>query len=146
MRVNVARIETKTTLSPSPSSVGAARRFVRDVLTSRQVGEQVVETVTLLTSEVVTNAIIHAGAGPELVVRLTRGRVRVEVHDTVSSVPSRIREDLFSLSGRGMAIVDELARDWGVEHVPEGKRVWFEVAVAVAAPARQSQSWAPRIR
>src|SRR5204863_5939142 len=120
-----------------PTSVGAARRFVRDVLTTRQVGEKVVDVVELLTSEVVTNAIVHAGTGPELVVCVGHERVRIEVHDAVSAVPFRLMADPYSSSGRGMAIVDELASDWGVEHIPEGKRVWFEVPVT----ARQQVFW-----
>lgn len=139
--VNLLVIESKTTLFPFPASVGAARRFVRDVLTTRQVGDEVVDTVELLTSEVVTNAIVHAGSGPQLVVQLTRERVRVEVHDRASSVPLRLMTDPFSPGGRGMAIVEELSREWGVEHLPDGKRVWFEVPVTV----RRRLSWTPRI-
>lgn len=89
--------------------------------------DRVAETVELLTSEVVTNAIVHADAAPSLVVRLTQGRVRVEVHDHHAGVPVRRRPDPLAVSGRGMEIVDRLAREWGVEHVPNGKRVWFEV-------------------
>ncbi len=120
-------VESKTKLSACPSSVGAARRFVRDVLCTRNVSDRVADTVALLTSEVVTNAIVHAGAAPKLVVRLSRGRVRVEVHDQHTEVPVRRRHDPLAVSGRGMEIVDQLAREWGVEHVPDGKRVWFEV-------------------
>lgn len=89
--------------------------------------DRVAETVELLTSEVVTNAIVHANAAPSLVVRLGRGRVRVEVHDQHGDVPVHRRPDPLASSGRGMEIVDQLAREWGVEHVPNGKRVWFEV-------------------
>src|SRR5688572_20016956 len=59
-------IEVRTILTPHPTSVGAARRFVRDVLKTRRVDDGVVSTVELLTSEVVTNAIIHARSGPQL--------------------------------------------------------------------------------
>jgi anti-sigma regulatory factor (Ser/Thr protein kinase) len=97
------------------------------VLTSRHGSEQLVDTSELLTSEIVTNAIVHAASGPDLVVRITRGRVRIEVQDTSPAVPVRQFAGLMAPSGRGMAIVDELARDWGVEHVPQGKRVWFEL-------------------
>jgi len=100
---------------------------VRDVLTSRHGSEHLVDTAELLTSEIVTNAIIHAASGPELVVRISGGRVRVEVQDISPAVPVRQFAGPLSPSGRGMAIVDELARDWGVEHVPQGKRVWFEL-------------------
>jgi anti-sigma regulatory factor (Ser/Thr protein kinase) len=97
------------------------------VLISRRVGQDVVETVELLTSEVVTNAIVHARAAPELVVRLSGARVRIEVHDASPAVPVRRLAGPYAASGRGIAIVDGLAGNWGVEHVPDGKRVWFEV-------------------
>ena len=115
-------------LPPSPSSVPAARRFVRDVLMSRAVPEPVVETVQLLTSEVVTNAIVHAGSGPRLTVSLAYSKVRVAVADQCGGRPVRRLPPVDAPSGRGMVIVDELAAAWGVE--PDdtgGKQVWFEV-------------------
>ena len=99
---------------------------------SRRVAQPVVDTVELLTSEVVTNAILHAASAPELVVRLADARVRVEVHDASPAVPVLHEPDPYDASGRGMTIVDRLARAWGVEHVPEGKRVWFEVTFRAA--------------
>ena len=128
MSPRVKAIETRTTLSLHPTSVGSARRFVRDVLMTRQVDEDVVETAMLLTSEVVTNALVHARSGPTLVVRLGGDHVRVEVHDHSPAVPVRRGGELEAATGLGMTIVEELARDWGVEHVPKGKRVWFEVS------------------
>lgn len=74
-------IEVRTMLSPHPTSAGAARRFVRDVLMSRQVPVGVVQTVELLTSEVVTNAIVHGRSGPQLAVDVGEGSVRVAVGD-----------------------------------------------------------------
>ena len=116
-------------LPPYPTSVGAARRFVRDVLMSRRVPEDVVGTVELLTSEVVTNAILHGRAGPRLVVEVGDGVVRVGVHDMSPEVPVRRLTRPDEVSGRGVVIVDELASAWGVEPVlGGGKRVWFEVA------------------
>ncbi len=99
---------------------------------TRHVAQPVVETVELLTSEVVTNAILHTGSAPELVVRVVEARVRVEVHDTSSAVPVVLEPDPYEQGGRGMRIVDGLARAWGVEHVPTGKRVWFEVPFSAA--------------
>ena len=111
-----------------PASAGAARRFVRDVLMTRRVGDRVAETVELLTSELVTNAVIHARSPAELLVSVGDGVVRVEVCDNDASPPTRRARDLESTSGRGIAIVAELAAEWGVEQVPDdGKRVWFEV-------------------
>ena len=116
-------------LTPHPTSVGSARRFVRDVLMSRRVSDGVVSTVELLTSEVVTNAIIHARSGPQLAVEVKDKVVRVAVRDSSPEVPVRRLGRLDDLSGRGVIIVEELASAWGVERERSGaKRVWFEVA------------------
>ena len=122
-------IEIRTVLNPHPTSVGAARRFVRDVLMSRQVADPVVDTVELLTSEVVTNAIVHARSGPQLAVEVDGKVVRVAVRDSSPEMPVRRLGRLDDLSGRGVIIVEELASAWGVEREHNGsKRVWFEVA------------------
>ena len=122
-------IEVRTILTPHPTSVGAARRFVRDVLKTRRVDDGVVSTVELLTSEVVTNAIIHARSGPQLAVEVAEDRVRVAVRDNSPDVPVRKLGRLDDLSGRGVIIVEELASAWGIERERNGaKRVWFEVA------------------
>ena len=122
------RIEIRTTLAALPASAGAARRFVRDALMTRRVGDQVVETVELLTSELVTNAIIHARSAPQLLVSLAAGVVRIEVCDDDARPPTRRAPDVESASGRGIAIVAALATDWGVDQFPDdGKKVWFEV-------------------
>ena len=116
-------------LTPHPTSVGAARRFVRDVLMSRHVSDGVVDTVELLTSEVVTNAIIHGRSGPQLAVTVDGDVVRVAVQDLSPEVPVRRRGRLDDVSGRGVVIVEELATAWGVDRQTNGsKRVWFEVA------------------
>ena len=94
---------------------------------TRRVGDEVVETVELLTSELVTNVVLHARSSPELVVSLDDGVVRVEVWDSTASPPIRRPPDAQSASGRGINIVAELAAEWGVEKIPDGKRVWFEV-------------------
>jgi len=109
--------------------VGAARRFVRDVLMSRQVADGVVDTVELLTSEVVTNAIVHGRSGPQLVVEVEGEGVRVAVRDLSPELPVRRLSSLDDVSGRGVVIVEELASAWGVERQANGsKQVWFEVA------------------
>ena len=116
-------------LTQHPTSVGAARRFVRDVLMSRQVSNHVVDTVELLTSEVVTNAIVHGRSGPQLAVTIGQSVVRVAVQDLNPAVPERRLAHLDDVSGRGVVIVEEMASAWGVERERNGaKRVWFEVS------------------
>lgn len=109
--------------------MGAARRFVRDVLKTRRVDDGVVSTVELLTSEVVTNAILHARSGPQLAVELQDNLVRVAVRDFSPELPVRRLGHPDDPSGRGVVIIEELASDWGVDLERNGaKRVWFEVA------------------
>ena len=96
---------------------------------SRQVPDSVVDTVELLTSEVVTNAIIHGKSGPQLAVTVDGSLVRVAVQDRSPAIPVRRLDNLDDVSGRGVIIVEEMATAWGVEHERNGsKRVWFEVA------------------
>ena len=117
----------RTSLAPSPASVGAARRFVRDVLISRMVDAAVVDTVELLTSEVVTRALLHARSAEELVVILSGGRVRIETTHSDPESPIPLDADA-EATGPALAIVQALAASWGVEPAPDGtKRVWFEV-------------------
>ena len=122
-------MRVRTALAPSLTSVGAARRFVRDVLITRQVRGETVDTVELLTSELVTNALVHANSAEELVVWVEASHIRIEVTDSHPQPPVRQVVHPESISGRGLAIVDALALAWGVDRAADGgKRVWFNVA------------------
>ena len=118
--------EARVTLPSETASVGAARRFLRRTLDAWG-STAMTETATLLVSELVTNAILHARCGPELVVRLHRRRLRVEVHDTSPVAPARKHYGALAGTGRGIGLVDELAADWGATPEPDGKSVWFEL-------------------
>ena len=105
----------------------AARRFVTQALTALD-DDDLADTITLLVSELVTNAVIHAGSGVEVLVRLTSNAARIEVTDASADAP--IRRDATSEedSGRGLALVGSLARRWGIRPAEGGgKTVWFEV-------------------
>jgi len=105
----------------------AARRFVTQALTGWDDGD-LTDTVTLLVSELVTNAVLHAGSEVEVAVRLTATAARVEVTDASGAAiaPRDAAND--EDSGRGLALVGNLARRWGVRPAPGGgKTVWFEV-------------------
>lgn len=115
-----------TALGSAPAAV-AARRYVREVLQSQRVDEKVTGVVELLTSEIVTNALLHAHAAGELALTVTADTIRVEVDDPSGLQPVRQCAGRDALGGRGLAIVAALARAWGVEPKSQGKRVWFEV-------------------
>jgi anti-sigma regulatory factor (Ser/Thr protein kinase) len=113
-------------LPPTTDSVPLARRFARSELRESQSD---VDTVLLLVSEVVTNAVLHARSSIHLVVQDLDEVARVEVHDG-SPVPPRMHHfHLVSGTGRGLRMLDQLAMTWGVDPDPRGtgKVVWFEV-------------------
>jgi DNA-binding NarL/FixJ family response regulator len=112
-----------------PQSVSAARRFIAGTLAEWELTE-LADTITLLLSELVTNAIVHAEAAPDVTVRLLRDRVHVEVADARSAILHAQELNETSTGGRGLALVEALATDWGSVAVGAGKVVWFDVARA----------------
>src|SRR3954447_16244118 len=88
-------------------------------------------SVRLLVSELVTNAVRHAGTGPEGAIRVrlecSTGRVRGEVIDDGPGFEPSVRRSSDPLDGGfGLTLVDELADRWGVDG-EQGTRVWFEI-------------------
>ena len=84
-----------------------------------------VDVIELLVSELVTNAIVHAGSPVDVTIRHLGNRIRVEVSDASVRLPE-VRSatvDHF----RGMPIVAALAAHWGIEGHLGAKTVWFEV-------------------
>jgi len=116
-------------LPPTTDSVPVARRFVRSRLSGADAD---VDTATLLVSEVVTNAILHARTTVTLTVEVEAEVVRIAVRDG-SPVSPRIHSfTAMSATGRGLRLLDRLAKRWGVDADPVtgGKVVWFEVSEA----------------
>jgi anti-sigma regulatory factor (Ser/Thr protein kinase) len=117
-------------LPPTTDSVPMARRFVRSRLVDGAADGSVdLDAATLLVSEVVTNAILHARTTVTLTVDVADEVVRITVRDG-SPVPPRLHAFApTSATGRGLLLLDRLARRWGVDADPVtgGKAVWFEV-------------------
>ena len=113
-------------LSPTTDSVPLARHFARSELRD---SASDLDTVLLLVSEVVTNAVLHARSVIRLSVLDQDGIARVEVHDTSPLLPRPQHFDRMSSTGRGLRMLDRLSLTWGVEpdHHGRGKVVWFEV-------------------
>jgi len=103
-----------------------ARRAVSGLLAS-VAREDLGPDAALLVSELVTNAVVHAG-GPIGVSAAYRGRtLRVEVHDTGAGGLSLRYPSAHDEAGRGFRLVTVLARRWAVDPAREGKTVWFEI-------------------
>ncbi|MFI6704411.1 SpoIIE family protein phosphatase [Streptomyces sp. NPDC050509] len=120
------------TFDPVGRSVATARAFVRDTLQGWGYAD-VVDDAVVLTSELVTNAVIHAGTSADVLCLRTEQGVRVEVADRYPEreVPiqgsSRAFANADQENGRGLLLCAALASRWGVEYSPTFKQVWFQL-------------------
>ncbi|WKV72096.1 serine/threonine-protein phosphatase [Streptomyces sp. PCS3-D2] len=112
-------------LDPEETAPGRARRFARRALT-RWGLEELSDSLELLVSEVVTNAVRYAERPVTL--RLLRTDVlRCEVGDDSPQLPRQRRARDTDEGGRGLFLVNRLARRWGATRLSSGKVVWFEL-------------------
>jgi anti-sigma regulatory factor (Ser/Thr protein kinase) len=127
----VATRPSRTSFPADPGSIAAARRFATGVVAPVHPG--LCDAVSLMVSELATNAIRHGGTAFAVDVAALPGGVRVEVSDlgpawqvTADPVPD-------DLGGRGLKIVDAMADSWGVVTARPhgGKTVWFELRQAL---------------
>ncbi|HLF41231.1 MAG TPA: ATP-binding protein [Acidimicrobiia bacterium] len=116
-----------THLPAEPASTRRARRFVVEALSGWSCSH-LSENAALLTSELVTNAVLHAHSEVDLRVTRTDGGVLIEVMDEDPSPVEPSPAPLYATHGRGLVLVDALARDWGIEPRTPGKSVWFELS------------------
>ena len=117
-------------LDAGPDLPWRARQFVRTHLEQWSVSDDCIDTVLLLTSEVVTNALSHAS--PPLHLAMTHGTfgVNVDVSDSSLVEPEVGRPDFDHEGGRGLWLVETLATMWGHTLSDERKSVWFTLALA----------------
>lgn len=124
-----------TSLLPSSASAAEAREFVAATLASWH-AEALIPTAMLLTSELVTNAYLHARTGIELRLLRTADGVRFEVLDNGPNGIAPLDADDLDTHGRGLCLVRELAESWGISPgSPLGKTVWFELGSGAPDPA-----------
>lgn len=135
-------LTTSVLLEGDPRATGAARRFLREHLRAWGVDDEAVDDAQLCLSELVTNAVVHAGTASELRVVLDQGVLTVTVRDLgglgkPSAGEPHPSEDLDPLRvyGRGLQLVDALADRWGSERDAVGTTVWFALERAGAPGA-----------
>ncbi|MFJ4849798.1 SpoIIE family protein phosphatase [Streptomyces sp. NPDC088733] len=119
------------TFEPVGRSVATARAFVRDTLQGWGFAE-VVDDAVVLTSELVTNAVVHAGTAADVQCLRYESAVRIEVADRyperelpLHDAKKQIHPD--HEGGRGLLLCSALAARWGVEYTPANKHVWFHL-------------------
>ncbi|MEV8568329.1 ATP-binding protein [Streptomyces sp. NPDC051322] len=124
-------LQVQLTVGPDPADVGRARRWARSRLVGCGIGddEPLAETLILIISELVTNAVVHTGC--PAVLRMLFGpadsTVRVEVADSSDCPPRPRHAEGEDTNGRGLELVDGLADRWGWQPEGHGKSIWCEV-------------------
>ncbi|SDC95281.1 ATP-binding protein [Streptomyces prasinopilosus] len=135
-------------IRPDPAEVGRARRWTRSRLAGSGIAadEPLAETLVLLVSELVTNAVVHTGCPAVLRLSLPgaaagEATVRLEVADRSDRAPVPRRADGDATGGRGLALVDGLADRWGWSTDGAGKRIWCELDRCAAAREAATPAW-----
>ncbi|MER5973005.1 ATP-binding protein [Streptomyces sp. NPDC002055] len=116
------------TLPREPGSAATARRLVHVALAAWQM-EELADVAALIVSELVTNSVQHARSN-SIRITVTRPeavRVRIGVVDKSKQFPVPREPSAEDEGGRGLALVEALAEDWGTDPLPWGKRVWAEL-------------------
>lgn len=120
------------TFEPVGRSVASARSFVRDTLQGWGFGD-IVDDAVVLTSELVTNAVVHAGTSADLLCLRSDDGVRIEVADRYPEREVPLQGSPVNMGspdregGRGLQLCAALAGHWGVDYTPTHKTVWFRL-------------------
>ena len=124
-----------------PDSIPAARSFLARLLDGWGVEDEVIDDATLLTSELMANAVQHGAGLVNLRIEVQDVLLHVGVHDDSGEGPVVNDPSPTRPGGRGMWIVQSIARDWGSESNGDspGKTVWFELKALPTHPSAEDQ-------
>jgi anti-sigma regulatory factor (Ser/Thr protein kinase) len=134
--VAVLAVERAVALSRSATMLVAAEPTgpsrVRQWMTTRlrewAVPDPVIGAAILCTSELTTNALLHAGTPAQVRIDLSAERLLVSVADTgTRGSVTRAHTDALSSRGRGLGLIEELSDSWGTDPTVRGSTVWFEM-------------------
>jgi anti-anti-sigma regulatory factor len=125
-----ARQLASVELPAASGSPASARRFVTDTLDAWDVADSA-DDACLIVSELVENAILHGHSSARLRLELRRGLLTIAVRDTSALPPARLEPGAAPSGGRGVYLVDAMAKTWGTAPTWDGgKVVWAVLAVA----------------
>jgi len=126
---------------------GRTRRLISAITVQESLTETVEATAQLLASELVTNshrayaaAGMHGGAG--VFVSIARGELCISVADNAPGVPVLFPPSDDRESGRGLALVDSMSREWSWTGRSRRKLVWFSLGLAMPEPQPDLSRWA----
>jgi anti-sigma regulatory factor (Ser/Thr protein kinase) len=131
-------------LAPEAHAPGKARDFLARTCVQWDV-PQFLEAGAIVVSELVTNAVRHAGTQVLLLLALGRrdAVLTVTVRDRGGGVPHVVPADQRRIGGRGLAMVAALSESWGVDAVRDGKSVWCRLEAAPRPPRAPETPGAP---
>jgi anti-sigma regulatory factor (Ser/Thr protein kinase) len=113
------------------ASPGVARAWLFTIADTTTLPAELVSDATLVLSELVTNAVIHAATDVHVYIEVHDANgIHLEVGDATHTVPQVLPAAPEEEGGVGMRIVERLAAAWGVRQVSDGKVVWADLAVA----------------
>lgn len=123
-------------LPPRATSARIARRLVAEALESTSYADAV-DSARVAVSELVTNALVHAGTDIGVQVRIDDDGLLVEVEDGNPQLPSLRKHARESGTGRGLRLVEDLADEWGIYRRDGHKVVWFRIGndVSLGSPS-----------
>ncbi|MEH0575221.1 MULTISPECIES: SpoIIE family protein phosphatase [Streptomyces] len=131
-RSSVITARAAASFEPVGRSVATARSFVRDTLQGWGFAD-IVDDAVVLTSELVTNAVVHAGTHADVLCLRSDDGVRIEVADRYPEREIPLQGSLATMGspdregGRGLQLCAAIAGRWGVEYTPTHKQVWFQL-------------------
>jgi anti-sigma regulatory factor (Ser/Thr protein kinase) len=123
-------VRESSTLPNRQHSAADAREITARMCTAAHLSEDTRDRAVLLTSEVVTNALLHTGGQQRLTVTTRSDGVRVEVGDDSSDLPVLRPSDDEATGGRGVQLLELWSSSWGARTTTRGKCVWFDIRSA----------------
>ncbi|MEU4419755.1 SpoIIE family protein phosphatase [Actinoplanes sp. NPDC024001] len=119
-----------------PTGPSRVRQWMTTRLREWSVPEPVIGAAILCTSELTTNALLHAGTPAQVHIDLNAERLLVSVADTgTRGSVIRAQTDTLASRGRGLGLIEELSDSWGTDPTVRGSTVWFEMLLAGNARA-----------
>ncbi|MEH0826457.1 SpoIIE family protein phosphatase [Micromonospora sp. CPCC 205714] len=113
-----------------PTAPSRVRHWMTAQLTDWRVPEAVVGAAVLCTSELTTNALLHAGTAARVEIDLSPERLLVSVADSgTRGTVTRAQTDTLSSRGRGLGLIEQLSDAWGTDPTVRGSTVWFEILI-----------------
>ncbi len=113
-----------------PTAPSRVRHWMTAQLSDWRVPESIIGAAVLCTSELTTNALLHAGTAARVEIDLSSERLLVSVADSgTRGTVTKAQTDTLSSRGRGLGLIEQLSDAWGTDPTVRGSTVWFEILV-----------------